>query len=156
VRLAKIEQSIEIAVPPPQVWAYITDPQNFLRWSGTLDHLELIHETSNGVGTRARATIGQMTVIIEVIELVENQKLVAQAIGGDFKSFKQAFQLEARNAHTQLTYILNYRVPYLLGGPIFDWLLVRRTLEEEMAKNLTRVKQQLEHAWYLFSNAQRR
>lgn len=154
--MTKIEKRIEIAVPSPQVWSYITDPQNFLLWSGTLDHLELIHETTDGIGTQARATLGQMTIIMEVRELIEHQKLVAQAIDGDFQSLTQAFHLEPRNGHTQLTYLLDYQVPAILGGPITDRLLVRRTLAEEMEKGLLRVKQQLEHTWHLLSNAQQR
>lgn len=155
-QLTKIEKRIEIAVPAPQVWAYITEPQNFLLWSGTLDDLELIHETANGIGTRARATLGQMTFIMEVVEMIENHKIVAHAIEGDFQSFSQAFQLETHNTHTILTYLLEYHVPTILGGSILDWLLVRRTLAEEMEKGLQRVKQQLEYSWGLLSKAQQR
>lgn len=154
--MTKIEQSIEIAVPAPQVWSYITDPQNFLFWSGTLDRLELIHETANGIGTRARATLGQMTFIMEVVEIVENRKIVTQAIEGDFQSFTQAFQLESYNTHTKLTYFLDYQVPSILGGPLLDRILVRRTLAEEMEKGLRRVKKHLEQTWNLFSNALQR
>jgi uncharacterized membrane protein len=152
--LTKIEKSIEIAVPISQVWAYITDPQNFLLWSGTLDSLEVIHETTDGIGTRARATLGQMTFIIEVIELVEQQKLVAQAVDGDLKSLRQAFHLEGNNTRTHLTYLLEYTVPTILGGPITDRLLVRHTIADEMAKGLHRLKHQLEATWRLLSNAQ--
>ena len=155
-QLAKIEKSVEIAVPVPQVWAYITEPQNFLLWSGTLDRLELIHETANGVGTRARATIGQMTIVMEVVEMIENHKIVSHAIEGDFQTFTQAFQLETHNRHTVLTYLLDYQVPTIVGGSILDWLLVRRTLSEEMEKGLQRVKQQLEYSWSLLSKAQQR
>ena len=145
--MAKIEKSIDIAVPAPQIWAYITEPQNFLKWSGTLENLELIHETKDGIGTQVRGTLGLMTFIIEVVEFVENQKIVTQAIDGDFKSFTQAFLLESRDDHTYLTYLIDYRIPRVLGGRIIDRLLVQRTLEEEMTKGLKRLKQQLEYTW---------
>jgi uncharacterized membrane protein len=147
-----IEQSIDIAVPPAHVWAYITDPQTFLLWSPTLDRLELIHETLDGIGTRARATVGSMTFILEVVELVEQETLVAHAIDGDLKSLRQAFHLKPVNAHTHLTFVLEYRVPTVLGGAIMDRLLVRRTLAEEMANGLQRVKHQLESTWQLLSD----
>lgn len=151
MRLTKIEKSIEITVPISQVWAYITDPQNFLLWSGTLDSLDVIHETTDGIGTRARATLGQMTFIIEVIELVEQQKLVAQAVDGDLKSLRQAFHLEGSNTGTHLTYILEYTVPTILGGPLTDRLLVRHTIADEMANGLQRLKHQLEATWRFLS-----
>jgi uncharacterized membrane protein len=153
--LAKIEKSIEIAVPPTHVWAYIVNPQNFLKWSGTLENLELIHETIDGIGTQVRGTFGLMTFIIEVVELVENQKIVTQSIDGDFKSFSQAFQLESCNEHTCFTYLIDYRVPQILGGRVIDRLLVQRTIEEEMTIGLTRLKQQLEYTWHLLSHTQR-
>ena len=151
--MARIEQSIAIDVPREHVWSYISVPTNFVKWSGTIDTIELLEETQAGVGTTARATLGDMELILEVVEVVENHRIASRAIAGDLKDFSQSFTLTSHGQGTHFTYMLDYRVPTAAGGKLLDLILVRRALRDEMAKGLQRLKHQLEATWWVLSQA---
>lgn len=154
--MARIKKTIEVNVPTTNVWSYISNPQNFIKWAGTVDSINIIEETQNGVGTTAKVTIGDMEVIMKVVEMVENRKIASQAIEGDVTELSQSFTLDPVEDGTRLTYMLDYQVPKALGGKLLDMLFVRRTLATEMLKGIERLKKDLEQTWNVLSQAEKR
>ncbi|MCW4041367.1 MAG: SRPBCC family protein [Candidatus Bathyarchaeota archaeon] len=154
--MARIEKTIEINVPHKNVWSYISNPKNFIKWAGTVDTINIIEETQKGVGTTAQVTIGDMEVIMKVVEVVENRKIVSQAIEGDLTELSQSFTLDPIENGTRLTYMLDYQVPKALGGKLLDMLLVRRTIDAEMENGIERLKKDLEQMWTILSEAEKR
>ena len=134
-------------VPPENVWSYVSMPENFPKWSGTLENIEVIKEKTAGIGTTVRASIGGLELVMEVTEYIENKRVSSQAIAGDLKKLTHSFDLDPIEGGTRLTYMLDYAVPRILGGKILDVLLIRRTIDDEMEKGLQRLKSLLEDLW---------
>jgi uncharacterized membrane protein len=151
--LAKITKSVDIMVPPENVWFYVSMPENFPKWSGTLENIEIIEEKEAGIGTTVRATIGGIRLVMEVTEYVENKRVSSQAIAGDLKKLTHSFTLDPIEGGTRLTYLLDYAVPAILGGKILDVLLIRKTIDEEMERGLKRLKALLEELWLILGEA---
>ena len=151
--MARIEKSIEIKVPPEGVWSYVTVPENFMKWSGTITNVEIIEEKDEGVGTTTRATLGKMEFIMEITEYVENKRISSRAIAGDLKKLAQSFTLDPIEEGTRFTYMIDYEVPKVIGGKILDVLMVRRTVEDEMERGLKRLKELLERSRLILEKA---
>lgn len=115
-----------------------------MKWGGMLTSIEILEEKREGVGSRVKASLGKMQFIMEVTEYVENAKIASRAVAGDLKELDLSFTFEATGETTRLTYTIHYVVPKVLGGRIFDSLMVRKTTEEEMEKGLQRLKNLLE------------
>lgn len=82
----RINESIEVAVPPQTAWHYLEDPENYLRFMAGLTHWEVAGNRANGLGARYRILlqIGAAEVggLIEMVEWHEPLDIAWHAITG--------------------------------------------------------------------------
>jgi carbon monoxide dehydrogenase subunit G len=72
--MARIEQSVEIARPPAEVFAVLADPTRLAEWQGTVVEAELEGEEPMRAGTRVREVRSFLGKRIEsTVEILEHE-----------------------------------------------------------------------------------
>ena len=83
-------------------------------------------------------------LMTEITEYRRGYFLLERQVDGPFLSFERAVNLEDDDAGTRVTEILAYSVRFHLLGRAFDWLALRRDLEDTLARRLERLRELME------------
>ena len=102
----KLTHSINISVPPAEVFPWIADPQLALQWQTSVAGGEIIKQTPDMVGTTFRERVeenGQGTELIgEITEYIVDE-LIAFHLDGQFNSVDVSFRVEATEHGSRVT-----------------------------------------------------
>ena len=87
--MTTLTRTRELAVPPATVWAILADFEALALWADDIDHSSLTTDQRDGVGTRRRVQMGQITLLERVIAWEPDRQL-AYEIEGLLPVVKQA------------------------------------------------------------------
>ena len=142
--MAKVEKSVVINRPVEEVFAFLSDVKNWLKWQSGMLEAEPSSEGPVGVGSTSRGVnqfLGRRLEWTSEITAYELNKKVEQRIKSGPMLIEQTVTFEPVEGGTKLT----------LGGEgesggLFKLAepLVNRQMEKEMGENLSRLKDVLE------------
>lgn len=143
--MPKIEKTIWINAPVPEVFTYIANPANEPEWQ---INLMSIHDvTGQGVGQHYRWDFKMAGLLLHgestVTEFVANRRYANQSKGGAVSTWTSTF--EAQNGGTQWTLVVEYTVPIPVLGKIAEAVLVKQN-EQGLELSMNSVKDRFERA----------
>ena len=145
--MAPIMSTIEIARPPEEVFAYVTDPSRLAEWQENVVASRPEGTGPPGVGTRAAVTrrIGrrQRTMTAELSELSAPRNWAVRGLDGPVRgNVKGTIEPLDDGARARVTLELDL-VGYGIGKLLVP-LFVRRQARNEVPNNLRNLKERLE------------
>jgi len=139
-----VHQSIEIAAPPEKIWPLLIEPDNVLKWYGTLRTFRYAEGSPPGLGARIYAEEKGPGVLMklnfETTDWVENRALALHMVSGTgVKGYDQRWTLDPLPAGSRFTFAEHVELPYgalgkLIGG------VARRSSEGHLAEMLAKLK----------------
>src|SRR5262245_5878490 len=143
----RIEQKIEVAVPPAAVWAYITDPSHYCDFMDGVTRWEVAGNRDRGLGARYRMLIhiGSADVggLIEVVEWKPARNMAWSSVTGVDQRGRWLLR-DAGDGRTRVIFRLDYGVA---GGGINGMSAGRvaaRPLRRRFRQTLLNLKRTLE------------
>jgi uncharacterized protein YndB with AHSA1/START domain len=92
------ETSATLTIPAPadEVWAVLADFGEIARWAPIVDHSCLLSTQRAGVGTVRRIQSGRRTVLEQVVEWVDGERLsyVVEGLPSAIRSLRNTWQLD--------------------------------------------------------------
>jgi uncharacterized protein YndB with AHSA1/START domain len=145
--MAPIVSTIEIARPPEEVFAYVTDPSRLAEWQESVVRSRPEGAGPPGVGTRATVTrrIGrrERTMTAELSELSPPRTWAVRGVDGPVRgNVKGTIEPLDDGARSRVTLELEL-VGYGMGKVLVP-LVVRRQARNEVPNNLRNLKERLE------------
>jgi hypothetical protein len=136
--MARVEHSIVIARPLPEVFAFAADPANDPAWNEPVVATRLMTEGAVGPGTVFRHTatfLGQrFETTVEVTDYIPNERACVKTVGGPLQS-TGCRHFAAVAGGTRLTITVEGQASGLLRfGESLAARAVRRQLEGDMAR----------------------
>jgi uncharacterized protein YndB with AHSA1/START domain len=144
--MAPMVSSIEIARPPDEVFAYVTDPSRFGEWQRDVVAVQVESGRAGGVGSRFTTTrrIGgtDRSMTQEVTEASAPRRWAARAVDGPVQP-KATVTVEplGDGARSRVTFTLDFE-GHGIGRPLLP--LVRRQAERAAPVSYRTVKELLE------------
>jgi uncharacterized protein YndB with AHSA1/START domain len=144
--MAPIVVTTDIAKPPAEVFAYVTDPSHLPEWQASAvsvkTHDVPIHVGSRVVVTR-RAGPREMDMTVEVIELEPPTSWRLRGIDGPVRgNVKGTIEPLDNGARSRVTINLDFDGHGI--GKVLVPLVVQRQARKEMPLNVQRLKERLE------------
>jgi uncharacterized membrane protein len=140
--MTKVEASVDIGAPLAEVFAYASDWRLWEEWWEGVSDFRPTTEVTRGNGTRYayKAWISGITLNLEaeIHEFAEN--VGWRAVGTKGVPHKTQWVFEGRGERTRLTYILDYKLPVPLLGPLLDVLFMRPGWRRRLEKSLQNLK----------------
>jgi carbon monoxide dehydrogenase subunit G len=143
----RIEQKIEIAAPPAAVWAYVTDPGNYLHFMDGVTRWDVAGNRDRGLGARYRMLIhiGSADVggLIEVVEWKPARNMAWSSVTGVDQRGRWMLR-EAGAGRTRVTFRFAYGVA---GAGVMGLIAERvaaRPLRRRFRQALLNLKRALE------------
>jgi len=148
--LARIEKSIEIKVPPEKAWEMLA----FDRMPEWMDEWKSVKYTSEArtpedkyrVGTSAHITEKHVEFDLEIMEILENEKITAlsKGMGGGRVTMTLTYILKPVEEGTKVTYAMDYEMPGGILGKTLDKLFGEKHAEKGVERSLNNLKSILE------------
>ena len=136
--MGRREKTIEIKAPPEKVW-------KMLAWDKTTEWIagyKKVNYTSEVRTPEDKYRVGASATVIsetagkrmefdyEITESIENEKMTTRFTSENVSGFG-TFSLKPTQAGTELSYVMEYKLPYSILGKIIDKLVVGREIEKE-------------------------
>ena len=136
--LGRRKMSITIKAPPEKVWEMLAwdKASEWIAGYERVDYTSEVRtpEDKYRVGTSAKVvseTAGKkMEFDYEITESIENEKMTTHFTSENVSGFG-TFSLKPTQIGTELSYVMEYKLPYSILGKIIDKLLVGREIEKE-------------------------
>jgi len=145
----RIENAIDVAAPPPQVFAYVATPANWPRWHPASRAVRGITDRTPAVGETVIETVDigghGDTITWTTVELDAPRRWRFTAQGEHGGSAEIAYTLTPAGAGTHFRREMFYRGPNLLFA-IVDRLRLRDINRRDSATALANVKREVEAA----------
>jgi uncharacterized membrane protein len=144
----RISESIEVSVSPQEVWDYVAEPENYLRFMSGVTRWEIAGEKRNGLGSRFRMLIrvgaAEVGGLIEFVEWSEPRDMAWTSVTGiDQRGRWRVRALPDDRSRVELRY------QYGVAGAGVSGLLAERvaapTLGRHIRRTLHQLKRQVEH-----------
>ena len=144
----RISESIEVSVSPQEVWDYVAEPENYLRFMSGVTRWEIAGEKRSGLGSRFRMLIrvgaAEGGGLIEFVEWSEPRDMAWTSVTGiDQRGRWRIRALPDGRSRVELRY--QYGVA---GAGVFGLLAERvasPTLGRHIRRTLHQLKRQVEH-----------
>lgn len=97
--------TLTVQAPAAEVWAVLADFGEIARWAPIVDHSCLLSAQQEGVGTVRRIQSGRRTLLEEVVEWVDGERLsyVVEGLPSAVRSLRNTWQLDDGGGSTQVT-----------------------------------------------------
>lgn len=141
--MSPMVSTIEVARPPEEVFAYLTDPTRFTEWQRDVVRVEAEHPGTPGVGSRFSTTrrIGG-TMTQEVTELDAPRRWAVRGVSGPIRpSATITVEPVDAGAGSRVTFTLDFE-GHGIGVPLVP--VVRRQAEKGAPVSYRNVKALLE------------
>jgi uncharacterized protein YndB with AHSA1/START domain len=137
------ENAIEIAMPPADVFAYVSDLEHVPEWNWAIDETRKVTPGPVRVGSTYRQVRSAPRPVVEVLEVVGLDPGRSVAIAGSLGPFRArlAYELSASSTGTRLVNRVELYPPVPLG-PLGG--VVGQRIASEVARNLDRLRRTLE------------
>lgn len=146
--MASIVASTDISRSPNDVFAYVTDPTRLPEWQESVVKAES-SQTPARVGTRARVTrqLGrrELTQSAELADLTPPTRWVVRGLDGPVRG-NVTGRIEPLDDGARSRVTIELELEGHGIGKLLLPLFVRRKAQEEMPRNMQRLKEQLEGA----------
>jgi len=131
----KLEESIDIAAPPENIWPAITKRENVFKVDRLIKNFDFVGEQPSGVGTMfymEKETEGRLIRSLCIFtEWEENRKLAfRQFLGGDVKGMQVSYTIEATKTGSRITLVHEVTMPYWIIGKIIELLAIRPVMKK--------------------------
>jgi hypothetical protein len=131
----KLEESIDVATPPENIWPVITKRENVFMVDRLIKRFDFVGEQHSGVGTMfymEKETEGRLIRSLCIFdEWEENKKLAFhQFLGGDVKGMQVAYAIEATKTGSRITLMHEVTMPYWIIGKIIELLVIRPVMKK--------------------------
>jgi uncharacterized membrane protein len=144
----RISESIEVSVTPQEVWDYVAEPENYLRFMSGVTRWEIAGENRSGLGSRFRMLLrvgaAEVGGLIEFVEWSEPRDMAWTSVTGiDQRGRWRIRALPDGRSRVELRY--QYGVA---GAGVFGLLAERvagPTLGRHIRRTLHQLKRQVEH-----------
>jgi uncharacterized protein YndB with AHSA1/START domain len=145
--MAPIVSSIEIARPPEEVFAYVTDPSRLAEWQESLVSSRPEGGGPPTVGMRVvtvrRVGRRERTMTMELTDISAPRSWAARGIDGPIRAIVNGtVEPLDDGARSRATIELDFEGRGI--GKLLVPLVVRRQAQQEMPRNVRNLKQQLE------------
>jgi len=147
--LVRIEKSIEIKASPEKVWEMLA-LDRCPEWMDDLKSSEYITEVHTPedrykVGTSAHwKKVDKEDHDMEIIESLENEKIVFRTSPIHGVRMTGTFTLKPTEAGTEMTYAVDYTMPWGVFGKFLDKVMIKRALKKDMEGEAKKLKSVLE------------
>lgn len=140
--MTRVESSVEIAAPLEEVFAYASDWRTWEQWWLGVFDFRPTTEATRGNGARyaykTRLAGVAIEVETEIHDFVEN--VGWRGVGTRGVPHTTRWVFEPAGAGTRFTYVLEYRLPVPLLGPLFDALLLRPAWQRCLDRSLANLE----------------
>jgi len=150
----RIEKSIEINVPPMKVWEMLA-LNRISEWEeGYRKNVKSVEYTSEVNTTEDKYRVGASAHVIkekqeeldfEITESLENEKLTVRCSPIHGAILIASFVLKPMEAGTEMTYAIDYDMPWGFFGKFLDKLFIRRALRKDISGEAEKLKSILEN-----------
>ena len=143
----RIEQQIEIAVPPAAVWSYITEPSNYCEFMESVTRWDVAGRRDRGLGARYRMLIrigsAEVGGLIEVVEWKPARNMAWSSVTGVDQRGRWLLR-DAGDGRTRVT----IRFAYGVAGAGFMGMIAERVaarpLRRRFRQAMLNLKRELE------------
>jgi uncharacterized membrane protein len=144
----RLNESIEISAPAQDIWDYLADPENYLRFMSGVTRWEIVGEVRSGLGARYRMLIrvgaAEVGGLIEFVEWTEPRDMAWTSVTGvDQRGRWRIRELDGGRCRVELRYAYG-----VAGSGIPGWIaemVAAPTLGRHLRRTLHRLKRQVEH-----------
>ena len=146
--MASIVSRTEIARPPDEVFAYVTDPSRFAEWQEDAVDGRMRVEGPPRVGVRYDTTrliggVVRTTTTSEITEINSPRSWAAHGAGGPIREIvRYTVEPLGGNARSRVTIELDFEGHGI--GRLLVPLVIRRQAQKEMSINCRNLKERLE------------
>jgi len=131
----KLEESINIAVPPDKVWSVITQRENVFKVDRLIKRFDFVGEKHSGVDTMfymEKETVGRLIRSLCIFTKWEENKKLAfhQFLGNDVKGMKVEYTIETTETGSRLIMMHEVTMPYWIIGMIIEFFAVRPVMKQ--------------------------
>ena len=144
----RVTECVTVSAPPQDVWDYITEPENYLRFMSGVTRWEVEGDKRSGLGARYRMLIrvgaAEMGGHIEVVEWRPPRDMAWNSITGVDQRGRWRLR-EVNKGRTRVEFRIAYGVA---GGGITGWiseLVAAPTMGRHVRRSLHQLKRQVEH-----------
>lgn len=145
--MSQIVKSIDIDLPPQQVFDYIADANNSLNYMVNFTRFEPVGPISRGLGAKVEAEgcfMGMnMKSLLEIVEFEEGKKLVSRSQKG-VKSVSIWEMRPNDKGGTEVFFSSEYSMPGSFLGKLLDKMLIEKDIEKMLVQTLVNLKKVLE------------
>ena len=142
------EKTIEIKAPPEKVWEMLA----FDRLPEWMDSMKSVAYTSEVRTSEDKYRVGASAHVIaeekfdlEIMENIENEKISSRWRGtGQVRNTIVTYTLKPTEAGTEMTYAVDYEMPWGVLGKFLDKLFAQRVAEKTIEKESKKLKSILE------------
>ena len=150
--MVRIEKSIEIKASPAKVWEMLAFDK-MLEWMDEWKNVKYISEICTSedkyrLGASAHVNEEHVEFDLEIIECIENEKIMARSrgMGGIVKgpTMTLTYFLKQVDDKTKLTYVMEYEMPGGVVGKTLGKLVGDKHAEMGVEKSVNNLKSILE------------
>ncbi len=146
--MGRVERSIEIKAPPEKVWEMFAFDR-FPEWMDSVKSLAYTSEVRTSedkyrVGASAHVIAEEGEFDFEITESLENEKISSRWRGGRVQETIVTFTLKPTEAGTEMTYAVDYEMPWGVFGKFLDKLVGQREAKKIIEKESKKLKSILE------------
>ena len=146
--MGRVEKSIEIRAPREKVWEMLA----FDRFPEWMDSMKSVAYTSEVRTSEDKYRVGASAHVIaeeefdlEIMENIENEKISSRWRGtGRVRNTIVTYTLKPTKAGTEMTYAVDYEMPWGVLGKFLDKLFAQREAEKIVEKESKKLKSILE------------
>lgn len=144
----RLNESVVISAPAQEVWDYVAEPKNYLRFMSGVTRWEVVSEQPNGLGARYRMLIrvgaAEVGGLIEWVEWNQPYDMAWTSVTGVDQRGRWRIRAVGRNRSR-----VELRFAYgVAGGGIPGWIsekVAAPTLRRHLRRTLLQLKRQVEH-----------
>ena len=138
----EVKKSIDIAAPPEDVWPFVTDPEEILKWYFPLQKFEYTGEQRDEVGApiHFEEKVAGLSIRLDcvVTEWAENEAFGFKMVAGQpMKAYRERWTLEDTARGSRFTFLEEGELPYGFVGRLLEPVAERSsaaTIEKMLQK----------------------
>jgi len=147
--LGRVEKSIEIRVPREKVWEMLALDRcpEWMHGPKSAEYTSEVRTPKDKYRVEASAHVikeKQEELDFEITESLENEKLTVRISPIHGATLTASFVLKPMEVWTEMTYAIDYEMPWGIFGKFLDKLFVRRALKKDISGEAEKLKSILE------------
>lgn len=146
--MAEIIKAIDIHVPVEEVFDFVANPHNTLKYSPQFSSFTPVGPKERGLGATVEATGRflrmEIKTRLEIVEFIPNRKIVSNSTEGVKSRSVWEFK-PLPGGITEVTFTSDYSLPGSKLGSFLDKMLVQKEVERTTVECLVNLKKLMEN-----------